>query len=72
MCLFLVASVLTDSTQQIHSLRAIGVMSSHVARALGLEVRALRKSAGSVCTVPPEIPFASYFIKSAISRASVK
>jgi hypothetical protein len=42
-------------TQQIHSLRASGVISSHAASATGLEVRVFRKSAGILCTTPPEI-----------------
>jgi hypothetical protein len=45
--------------QQIHSFRASGVMSSHAASADLLEARAFRKSAGSLCTTPPEIAFLS-------------
>ena len=37
---------LTEITQQIHSFRASGVMSSHFARATGSEMRTFRKSAG--------------------------
>jgi len=57
MCCFLVSGFLTEITQQIHSLRASGVMSSHAARAAESEVRALRKSGGTLCRAPPEIPF---------------
>jgi hypothetical protein len=46
---------LADSIQQIHSFRAIGVMSSHVANALALEVSAFFRSAGRSWTTPPEI-----------------
>ena len=49
----LVSAFLPEMTQQIHSLRASGVISSHTARAAGVCVRAFRKSAGIVCTVPP-------------------
>ena len=45
----------TEITQQIHSLRASGVISSHVARALGSDARAFRKSTERLCTTPPEI-----------------
>src|SRR5438093_3476262 len=41
-------------TQQIHSLRASGVISSHFARAAGSEMRTFRKSAGTACTAPRE------------------
>ena len=55
--------LLTEITQQIHSLRASGVISSHFARAAGSEIRTFRKSAGTVCTVPGEITFlAIHFI----------
>jgi len=46
-CSFLVSGRLTESVQQIHSLRASGVISSHAANAAGSEARAFRKSAGS-------------------------
>jgi hypothetical protein len=52
---FLVSGFLTVILQHIHSLRAIGVMSSHAARALESELRDFRKSAGNLCAVPPEI-----------------
>jgi len=62
----LVSAFLPEMTQQIHSLRASGVISSHTANAFGVEVIALRKSSGSVCTTP----LASFFvvIKSILSN----
>ena len=54
MCCFLVSGFLTEITQQIHSLRASGVISSHFARATGSEMRTFRKSAGTLCTAPGE------------------
>jgi hypothetical protein len=52
--IFLVSAFLPEVTQQIHSLRASGVMSSHTAFADGAEARALRKSCGSECTAPAD------------------
>src|SRR3989344_4945180 len=49
----LVSGFLADSIQQIHSLRARGVISSHTARAALAEVRVFCKSAGILCTTPP-------------------
>ena len=46
-----------EITQQIHSLRASGVISFHFARAAGSEMRIFRKSAGTLCTAPGEIAF---------------
>jgi len=57
MCCRLVSDFLTDITQQIHSLRASGVISSHFARAAGSEMRTFRKSAGTLCTAPGEMAF---------------
>ena len=54
---FLVSICLAFSTQQIYSLRASGVMSSHRASTFASPTSALRKSAGILCTVPPEISF---------------
>ena len=54
-CSFLVSSFLTKVTQHIHSLRASGVRSSHISNAALSEVRAFRKSVGSLCTTPGEI-----------------
>src|SRR3989344_6246317 len=55
--IFLVSAFLPEVTQQIHSLRASGVMSFHTARArlpAGRPLaRALAKSSGKACTVPP-------------------
>ena len=52
---FLVAGVFTSIVQQIHSLRASGVMLSQAASALGEAVSAFRKSVGSLCATPSEI-----------------
>jgi hypothetical protein len=57
MCCLLVSGFLTEITQQIHSLRASGVISSHFARATGSEIRTFRKSAGTLCTGPAESAF---------------
>src|SRR5258708_14581114 len=54
MCCLLVSGLLTEMTQQIHSLRASGVISSHFARAAGSEMRTFRKFAGTACTAPRE------------------
>jgi hypothetical protein len=43
--------------QQIHSLRASGVISSHFVRAAGSETSAFRKSAGTLWTTPVESLF---------------
>ena len=47
-----VSAFLPDVTQQIHSLRAKGVISFHVDDAFGETSIALRKSIGKLCTVP--------------------
>ena len=57
MCCLLVSGFLTEITQQIHSLRASGVISSHFVRATGSEMRTFRKSAGTLCTAPGESAF---------------
>jgi len=57
MCCLLVSGFLTEIIQQIHSLRASGVMSSHAARANGSVTSAFRKSAGTLCTTPLAIAF---------------
>src|SRR5438128_3101997 len=54
MCWLLVSAFFGQSTQQIHSLRARGVRSSHAARTFGLAIRTRLKSTGTVCTTPPE------------------
>src|SRR5579862_3373049 len=51
----LVSAFLADSIQQIHSLRASGVMASQVANAGGFALSVLFKSAGISCTTPLEI-----------------
>lgn len=58
MRLMRVSVFLPEITQQIHSLRASGVISSHSARTSGLEIMAALKSDGSVCTVPSGMLFA--------------
>src|SRR3989440_3962576 len=55
MWLLLVADFFGQTTQQIHSLRARGVRSSHAARTLGLAIRTRLKSTGTVCATPPDI-----------------
>ncbi len=52
-----VSAFLPEVTQQIHSLRASGVISAHTARAFGSDEIAFRKSAGTLCTAPAAIPF---------------
>ena len=52
-----VSVFLADSTQQIHSLRASGVISSQVISAFLIETIAFSKSAGILWTTPDEIPF---------------
>ncbi len=49
------SGLLTEMVQQIHSLRASGVISSHFASAFESEKRAFFRSAGSRCATPPEI-----------------
>lgn len=49
-----VSAFLPAVTQQIHSLRASGVMSSHTSSAAGVASNALRQSAGMGCNAPPE------------------
>jgi hypothetical protein len=49
-----VSSFLASSTQQIHSLRASGVISSHSLATFGVAEIIFRRSAGSLCTTPSE------------------
>ena len=53
-CCLRVSAVFTEITQQIHSLRASGVISSHFVRAAESATSALRKSAGTLWTTPVE------------------
>src|SRR6184192_2939986 len=54
MCWLLVSAFFGQSTQQIHSLRARGVRSSHAARTFGVAIKTRLKSIGTVWTTPPE------------------
>ena len=54
-CSCLVSSFLTDSTQQIHSLRARGVRFSQAANTFGEDIKTFFRSSGTSCTTPPEI-----------------
>ena len=54
-CSLLVSAFFTETTQQIHSFRASGVKPFHFTIALGLDVSAFRKSAGTLCTTPVAI-----------------
>lgn len=49
---FLVSSFFADVTQQIHSLRASGVMSAHTFFTIESDSIALRRSVGILCTMP--------------------
>jgi hypothetical protein len=53
-CCLLVSGFFTEIVQQIHSLRASGVISSHFFHAAGSETRVFRKSAGTLWTTPAE------------------
>jgi hypothetical protein len=63
----LVSCFLPEVTQQIHSLRASGVMSCQRASTLGEEIIASRKSEGRVCIVPDGIflDMYTFYIKKA-------
>jgi hypothetical protein len=52
MCLTLVSGFLTMVTQQIHSLRWIGVRSFHFASKPESEVKTTRRSSGTSCSPP--------------------
>ena len=54
-CCLLVAGFFTEIAQQIHSLRARGVSSSHEALASASAARVFRKSSGNSWTTPPEM-----------------
>ena len=66
MCRLRVSGFLTEMTQQIHSLRASGVIFCHLARAAGSEMRTFRKSAGTLCTAPAGIEFLATFYFTAL------
>src|SRR6266566_7915882 len=55
MCWLLVSTFFGQSTQQIHSLRARGLRSSHAASAFGVAIKTRLKSIGTVWTTPLEI-----------------
>ncbi len=76
-CCLLVAGCFTEIAQQIHSLRARGVRSSHAASASASEARVFRKSSGNSWTTPPEISLlviviSLYYYKIALSRKDCK
>ena len=54
-CCCLVSGFFTEMVQQIHSLRASGVRSSHIVSASASAARVSRKLSGSSWTTPPEI-----------------
>lgn len=54
---FLVSAVLTDIVQQIHSLRARGVIFSHASKAFGEATKTFCKSVGSLWATPPATSF---------------
>jgi hypothetical protein len=54
-CCRLVSSFLTEMVQQIHSLRASGVISSQAANAFASDASAVRRSVGRLCTTPSEL-----------------
>lgn len=56
-CSSLVFCCFTEIVQQIHSLRANGVIFSQALSAISSEVRAFLKSVGISCTTPPEMVF---------------
>ena len=57
----LVSAFLPEVSQQIHSLRARGVMSSQTASNFGSAVRTFLKSSGVLCTVPFEIFIPTFY-----------
>jgi hypothetical protein len=56
-----VSAFFPDVIQQIHSLRASGVMSSHTARAFGFDASAFRKSAGAALCAGPFVAMLSFY-----------
>jgi hypothetical protein len=65
---FLVASCLAEVTQQIHSFRANGAISAQRLLAVELDSIALRKSTGSLWTVPPAIFESSYIERACFAQ----
>ena len=65
---FLVSACLADITQQIHSLRARGVISPHTSFTIGSDVIALEKSTGILCT-PVRNTFVLLFVILVLSSA---
>src|SRR6476620_9517109 len=61
-CLSRVSCLATVVTQQIHSLRARGVMSSHIASNALLDEIIFFMSAGNLCSTPPEISFVNILL----------
>ena len=66
-CCLLVSGFFTEIVQHIHSLRARGVRSSHIASASASDARIFRTSSGKSWTTPPEISFVVIY-KLALSR----
>src|SRR3989440_12128267 len=73
-CCLLVSGFFTEIAQQIHSLRARGVRSSHEALASASAARVFRKSSGKSWTTPPEISLLvivirlSYYTRASLAR----
>ena len=67
----LVSSFFADVTQQSHSLRASGVISSHAVLAAGSEVRTFFKSAGTLCTTPGDMVLAIFALYSFIPNIAM-
>src|SRR6266702_8428166 len=74
-CCLLVSGFFTEIAQQIHSLRARGVRSSHEALASASAARVFRKSSGKSWTTPPEMSLLVIVIRLSLCwllRASVQ
>ena len=57
MRILLVSAFFPDVIQQLHSLRASGVMLSHTTLAADIAAIAFRTSAGTRCTIAVGMPF---------------
>ena len=68
----LVSSFLADVTQQIHSLRASGVISAHTSFTIGSELIALRKSTGILCPAPEAISLLGVVISNQKNLAGLR